>query len=238
MRILVARPLDAALATAEKLRQRGHVVLVAPALEIAPTHARPPPGAIFDLALASSAQGFADWPADGWRGPIGCVGEKTAQAAAQAGFDARWIAPNAQKLAALLRAALPPQRALYLAGQERKPTLERELAAAGWKILTLETYAAREVAVWPAAVRAALAAGEIDALLHYSPRSARAALRLAGPAGLKCAHFCLSADVAATVGAAGLAAGLAAPGTQPGVGPIFTASQPDEEALHILLDAR
>lgn len=225
MRILVARPLEAALATAEKLRRRGHHPLVAPALEIAPTNARPPVGGRYDLALASSAQAFGDWPSGLWRGPIGCVGQKTAQAAQAMGFEPRWIAPQASKLVEILR-DLPPQQALYLAGCARKPTLERELTAAGWRIFTLETYATREVARWPDEVKAALAAGEIDALLHYSPRSAQAALRLAGPAGSGLAHFCLSAEVAAVVAA------------QPGVGEIFTASQPDEEALHFLLDAR
>jgi hypothetical protein len=66
----------------------------------------------------------------------------------------------------------------------------------------------------------ALQKGEIDAVLHYSPRSAAAALALMGAgAASGLSHFCLSADVADVCAAW-------APRER-----IFTASHPDEEAL-------
>ena len=225
MRVLVARPAEAAEKTAAKLRRRGHQPICAPALEIVSIPALAPDETDFGLALASSANAFAGWRPKFWRGDIACVGEKTAQAARKAGFSPRWIAPDAVKLVEILRENLSPQCALYLAGRERKNSLEQGLGAAGWRLRVVETYATAEVLAWPKSVLAMLEAGEIDAMLHYSPRSARAALRLAGPAAARTRHLCLSDDIAAEVAA------LLGPAR------ILVASQADEEALHLLLDA-
>ncbi len=54
------------------------------------------------------------------------------------------------------------------------------MRGAGWRLDVVETYDARPVAVWPEEVVAALRGGRIDAVLHYSPRSAGAALALIG----------------------------------------------------------
>jgi uroporphyrinogen-III synthase len=77
-------------------------------------------------------------------------------------------------------------------------------------------------------VKAALAAGAIDGVLHYSRRSADAftALALAAVIDLKqlaTKHYCLSAQVAEPLHQAGVAA--------PAV-----AATPDEAALLALLD--
>jgi uroporphyrinogen-III synthase len=73
----------------------------------------------------------------------------------------------------------------------------------------------------------ALRAREIDAVLHYSVRSATTLLQLAGPAGvlnvvLRLAHYCLSDEVAA-------------PLRQAGAGQVRAAMVPTEAGLMALL---
>ena len=77
MRLLVTRPADQAEQTAQKLRALGHLPIVAPVLEIAPTGAPLPQGG-FDLVLATSAQALATVPltAELLALPLACVGEK------------------------------------------------------------------------------------------------------------------------------------------------------------------
>ena len=70
-------------------------------------------------------------------------------------------------------------------------------------------YAAEALPVLPDAVDGALARRDLDAILHYSRRSAAVALALADAAGHGGAfralrHYCLSADVAAPLEAAGV----------------------------------
>ncbi|WP_298354716.1 uroporphyrinogen-III synthase [Rhodoblastus sp.] len=224
MRVLVTRPSDQAAGTAKRLAALGHEALIAPVLEIFPTGA-PVPDGPFDLVLATSAQAFAGGTAPpAIRGvAVACVGEKTARAARDAGFEVEFVAPRAEALVEWLIAEKKSGAALYLAGRERKPVLEQRLAGAGWRLELVETYDARPVASWPEEIVAALRHGRIDAVLHYSPRSAGAALALMGAAAARLSHFCLSSDVADRCRA------IAPEAT------IFIASQPDEEALISLL---
>jgi uroporphyrinogen-III synthase len=224
MRVLVTRPSDQAARTAKKLAALGHEAWIAPVLEIFPTGA-PVPDGPFDLVLATSAQAFGGWTApQALRGAAAaCVGETTAQAAREAGFEVIFTAPRAEALAEWLIARQKPGAALYLAGRERKPILEQRLRGAGWRLELVETYDARPVALWPEEVVAAVRDGRIDAVLHYSPRSAGAALALIGAAAARMSHFCLSSEVADRCRDD-------APGTK-----IFIASQPVEEALMSLL---
>ncbi len=224
MRVLVTRPFEQAARTAKRLAALGHEVLLAPVLEIFPTGA-PIPDGPFDLVLATSAQAFAGWTAPRALHGVAaaCVGEKTARAARDAGLDVKWVAPRAEALAERVIAGNKPGAALYLAGRERKPALELRLAGAGWRLEIVETYDARPVAFWPERVVAALRDGRIDAVLHYSPRSAGAAMALIGAAATRLSHFCLSSDVADRCREGAPEA------------TIFVASQPDEEALMSLL---
>lgn len=224
-RVLVTRPADQAARTAKRLAALGHQPVVAPALEIVPTGAAPPDEP-FDLILATSAQAFAGWsaPHSLREAPLACVGETTAEAGKAAGFTPILVAPRAAALVERLVAAHRPGSALYLAGRDRKPDLEQGLRAAGWRLRLLETYEARPVAAWPPAVAAALEKGEIDAVLHYSPRSAEAALGLMGDGPARgLLHLCMSEDVAALCR-------VRVPGEK-----ILTAFQPDEDSLLELL---
>ena len=218
MRVLVTRPPDQAARTAREVFARGHEPVIAPVLDIGATGAALPKGD-FDLVLATSARAFTFLrDVESLKGlALACVGEKTAQAGLRAGLVPVHVAPDVETLARTLLAE-GPRKTLYLAGEERRPLLETLLGDAGWRIETLETYAARPVADWrmPDA---------IDAVLHYSPRSAALALDLMGAdaaAGLR--HYCLSEAVATVVRAR-------LEGAR-----IFIASQRDEKSLLTLLD--
>ncbi|WP_410824707.1 uroporphyrinogen-III synthase [Methylobacterium oryzisoli] len=225
MQIWVARPLPAGARTAARLRRLGHVPLLAPVLDLAPSHAPPPEGPFDALVLtsanavpAAAAAGLTDLPAY-------CVGGRTAAAARAAGLAAVHDADgDAASLAALVAGALPPgARLLHAAGRERKPEPAATLSAAGFSVTVWTAYAARPLAHLPDAAAAALAQGRLDAALHYSRRSAATALGLARAAGrerafARLAHLCLSPDVAAPLVAAGIVSH-------------FVAAQPTEEAL-------
>jgi uroporphyrinogen-III synthase len=229
MRVLVVRPSEQAARTAQKLTALGHQPFLAPVMEIAPTGAEIPNIAV-DLVLATSARAFSGFVLSSalLALPLHCVGEKTAQAGQEAGFSAPESAENSQALAAALLKSGQVKSALYLAGRERKPELEALLRQAGWRLEIVETYAAQPVAALPETVKSALAAGEIDAVLHYSPRSAVLFAALAGPAAVRAAHYCLSAEVAKAL----LRALPDAPPAK-----IAVASHPNEETLLSLLQA-
>jgi uroporphyrinogen-III synthase len=226
MRLLVTRPADEAGRTAARLVALGHEPVLAPVLDIAATGAQIPAGP-YDLAIATSARAFAGLAAvAGVAAPLACVGEKTAAAGRQAGFAVAAVAPDAERLVDGLLRGSEPRKALYLAGRERRAELEIRLRAAGWRVDLVEVYEARAVAAWPAAVMAALDAGALDGVLHYSPRSAELALALIGEARAGLAHYCLSRAVAE------VCAGRV------DADRLFVASQPTEDCLMTLLGRR
>jgi uroporphyrinogen-III synthase len=229
VRLLVTRPADQAERTAQKLRALGHDPIVAPVMAIAPTGAEPLVDA-YDLVLATSAQAFMNIvvPAALLARPFACVGDKTAAAARSAGFCVlSAVAPDSDALAEFLLREKSAKFALYLAGRERRADLEDKLRASGWRVDIVETYAALPVTSWPEDMRAALNAGGIDGVLHYSPRSAALALALMGAdAARRLRHFCLSPAIAAVCRDW-------APQER-----VLSASHPDEEALIALLRAQ
>ena len=98
---------------------------------------------------------------------------------------------------------------LYLAGEDRAADLTAELTMHGIAAEMRIVYRA-VTAPFPPALIAALKAGEVDAVLHFSKRSAENYLAGAKAAGLlaealRLRHFCLSAQIAAPLSAAGAA---------------------------------
>ena len=90
---------------------------------------------------------------------------------------------------------------LYLAGEDRAADLVGELAVHGIAAEMRVVYRA-VTAPFPPELTAALKAGEVDAVLHFSKRSAEnylAGAALAGVAepALEVRHICLSAQIAA-----------------------------------------
>ena len=207
MRLLLTRAEDEAARSRALLEAAGHRVILSPVLRYTSTGEPLPHGAP-DAVIATSARAFAHVETPRWdiaAVPLCCVGARTKAAARNAGFAGQaTVAPTSAALATILRTKAP-SRLLYLAGIDRKPDLENALAAGPHDLHVVETYAAAAFSAIDAAAVRALAAGEIDAVLHYSARSAAifcglsraAALDPCGPT-----HFCLSADVAAALPAA------------------------------------
>jgi uroporphyrinogen-III synthase len=234
MRLLVTRPEPDGARTAAALRARGHVAELVPLLRIDHDPAAelgPGPWNAVLITSPNAARAVAVHrrKAELVALPLFAVGRRSAQAAGAAGFSEILSADgDAQDLARLVAAHARPGPLLYLAGQDRAADLAAALAARGFATDTAVVYRAVAVSKFPPAIRAALAAREIDGVLHYSQRSAEAFMAAARAAqidinSLNTKHYCLSAQVAGALRQAGIA--------DPAVAP-----HPDEPALFGLID--
>lgn len=205
MRVLVTRSAGQGEATARVLVDMGHEAVLAPILEIAPTGMPAPPGR-FDAVILTSQNAVAPLAAERARFgacPVLAVGVRTAERLRQAGFvQVAEADGDSLALVNLVKRRLPPgARLLHAAGQERKAEPARSVVAARYEVVAWECYEARQASrLSPDAVKA-LRSGGIDAVLHYSRRSAESFAHLARRAGLGealagTAHLCLSPDVA------------------------------------------
>ncbi len=162
--------------------------------------------------------------------PVYTVGRRTQAAAAAAGFTAIMSADGDVSALVSLIASKPPvanSPLLYCAGEDRAGDLAGALRLHGLRVETALVYRASMVAELTPDVRAAFAAGAIDAVLHYSARTAAAFAAAAAMAGIgdfaiPTRHLCLSAQVAAPLAAAGTKA-------------IEVASEANEQALLALI---
>jgi uroporphyrinogen-III synthase len=235
MRLLVTRPEPDGQRTAALLRARGHDVLVVPMLRIEAI-ARPqlgvgPWGAVlFTSANAvravSTHDAFRALAGALLKLPAYVVGARTRAGAVAAGFSPVISADgNADDLAALVAAQSPrgDLPLLHVAGSDVAGDLAGALQAHGLRVETAIVYRSVMVADLRPDARAALTAGEVDAVLHYSARSATAFLHAAVAAGigdlvLSVRHLCLSPQVAAPLVEAGARA-------------VVVAQAPNEDAL-------
>ena len=185
MRILLTRPEADAKRSAKRLAALGHEVLIAPLFEIVPTGA-PAPEGHFDQLLATSAHAFEGLGphAQCLKQPLHVVGERTAAAARASGLtQVERVEPDAKTLAiSIARALRRPQTFLYLAGRDRRPELEASLAALGHAVTPWIVYESREADA--ARLTQIWRDESIDAVLHFSPRSAALYVALAQAAGL------------------------------------------------------
>ena len=90
---------------------------------------------------------------------------------------------TARELALALPEQAPRGRLLYLAGRDRRPEIEEALRQAKRGFDIVEVYAATVLPALPLGAAAALRHREIDAVLHYSARSAQAYVTLAKATG-------------------------------------------------------
>jgi len=237
VRLLVTRPEPDATRTAAALRARGHAVIVGPLLRI---EANPDidlgagPYAGVAISSANALRVLASNPRVGELTalPLYAVGRRSAEAARAAGFTTVVSADkDMQALAELIRqrhtgSVLP---LLYVAAEDRAGNLGGALARLGIAVCTVALYRAVQATAFDPAVRAALEAGTVDGVLHFSRRTAEAYLGCAQAGGL--AHdalapmqFCISAKAAEPLAAAGAAN-------------LKIASHPDEEAMLALIPA-
>ncbi len=213
MRLIVTRPQPDGARTANALRALGHDVLEAPLMQLEPLAADLSGGwGAIIITSAHATAAIADNPAREalLKLPVLAVGRRSAEAAREAGFSAVTSAGgDVRDLVRLVigRRADAKAPLLYLAGEDRAADLVSELAARGAAAEMRIVYRA-VTAPFPPELIAALKNGEVDAVLHFSKRSADNFLAGARQAGLTeqalgAAHFCLSAQIAAPFIAAG-----------------------------------
>jgi uroporphyrinogen-III synthase len=214
MRVLITRPEPDGERTAAQLRAKGCEVMLAPLLriEFADADIGEGPWGALVLTSANAVRAAVQNPRlAGLRNrPVFAVGVRTASDARAAGF-VDVISANGDQ-AALVNVVKARYRGgaplLYLAGEDRTGDLAGDFAKAGIAVQTVTVYWAVAADAFPGDVCDALAAGRIDAVLHFSRRSAEAYLRCACGCGilraaLAPAHYCLSQAVAEPLRAAG-----------------------------------
>ena len=235
MAVLVTRPHPDDETTAASLRARGFDVLRAPMLRFEPVAVHEDMNARYSAVIVTSANALrgVEPLLKGHRMlelPLFAVGEHTAAAARRAGFthvvSANGDAANLRDLVLARLRAKELKKAstlLYLAGAEIARDLASELEESGFRVVTQTTYRMIAVKSLPSEARDAFAANQVEAVLHYSQRSARAFLDAARAAGVEISALaipqcCISATVASVVRDAGA--------TQ-----VVVAATPDENAL-------
>lgn len=214
MRILVTRPEPEAARTAARLSGLGHDPVLAPLFA--------PEAVKADLAVTADALAVTSPRTVAFLGPpviarfrarpVFAVGDRTAEALRVAGFaDVRSAAGAIGDLAALIVASdlAPGTVILSPGGEARAGDLAGALAGHGLVVEARAVYRMVALPALPETAVAALTAGTLDAVLHYSPNAATAFLRLAGAAGLasrlaRLRHVCLSDAVAEPLRALGL----------------------------------
>jgi uroporphyrinogen-III synthase len=212
MRILLTRPEPDGLRSAARLRALGHDVILAPLMrgETLKADFGGPFAAVL-MTSANAARAILEHPrlAELRALPVCTVGDYSAEVARAAGFAEVVSAQGAlDDLVRLVAARFANARLLYLAGEDRAGDLAAELAGHRIKVETAVVYRAVAATTLPPEVAQALGANQLDAVLHYSRRSAATLLQLAAAAGavntlLGLAHYCLSDAVAVPLREAG-----------------------------------
>jgi uroporphyrinogen-III synthase len=236
VRLLVTRPEPEGARTAARLRARGHEVRLVPLLRIEPVAdarfgAGPWSGIVFTSANAVRAVAAHRRFRELAGLPAYAVGARTREVAVAAGFAQTVSAEGDVDALARLIAATTGDAGLpliYFAGSDLAGDLAGALGRVGQAVETVIAYRAVAVDDFDADLRAAIADGEIDAVLHYSARTASAYVAAAKAAGLtesamKIRHLCLSSQVARPLAASG-------------AGAVLVAAAPNEEALLALID--
>jgi len=240
MAVLVTRPHPDDEATAAALRAKGFEVMLAPMLRFEPVAFHDDAEARYGAVIVTSAnalRGIAPHlnGSQLLKLPLFAVGEHTASAAHRAGFDN--VIPANGDAASLRDSVLASVKAkelkkastlLYLAGADLARDLAGELGERGFTVVTHTTYRMIPVSSLPREACDAFATSGIEAVLHYSRRSARAFLNAARAGGVEISALaipqcCISGAVASVVRDAGA--------TQ-----VMSAASPDENALFEVLD--
>jgi len=235
MAVLVTRPSPDSDRTASALRARGFAVLLAPLLRFEPVPLPSDLGEDHGALIVTSANALRA-AAPQLEGsnlkllPLYAVGAQTAAVATEAGF-ARVISADgdAADLAELVAGGVKKRifrkrdTLLYLAGADISRDLAGELAARDLHVVTQTVYRMAQLATLPREACDAFAANRIEAVLHYSRRSAEAFVAAARTGGVEISALavpqcCISASVAEVLREAGAAQ-------------VSVAARPDENEL-------
>jgi uroporphyrinogen-III synthase len=239
MRLVLTRPQEDSERTAVALRARGHDVLIAPLMriELVPVELHANWSAVI-VTSANAAAAIAAHPARDRlvKLPVYAVGKRSADAARAAGFaDVTSAEGDLHDLVLVIAARRPDAETplktplLYLAGEDRAGDLIGDLAMRGIAAELAVVYRAVPAPFAPALTEA-LKAGAVDAVLHFSRRSAGNYVDGAKNASiakqaLKVRHLCLSAQAAEPLVTAGATF-------------VAVASRPDESALIALIEPK
>ena len=213
MRVVISRPHFDGERTAATLRARGHDVLIAPLMRVEPIPVEISDGwgaVIFTSANAVNAIVHNVARKALFKLPVFAVGGRSAEAAREIGFvNVTSADGDVRDLVRLIAERRPGASAplLYLAGEDRAADLISELAMRGIAAEMAVVYRV-VTAPFPPALMAALTNGQVDAVLHFSRRSAENFVAGVAQAGVmaeafKVRHICLSAQVAAPLSDAG-----------------------------------
>lgn len=178
MRVLITRPRKEAERVAEMLRERGHEPIVSPLMEIRFVDG---PEIVLDgvqAILATSSNGIRALARRTSRRdvPIFAVGPQTTSAARSAGYlNIRTAQGDSLALAGAARewAASSAGVLVHVAGRERSGDLARQLSEFGFQVRTESLYEATAADSLSREAITTLRAGTLDAVMLFSPRSAR-----------------------------------------------------------------
>lgn len=233
MRVLITRPIEDAKPLADALADRGIDVQIEPLLEIMPID-----DAEIDLdevqaLLFTSANGVRAFAGLSPRRDLKvfAVGDGSAEAARRAGFtEVESAKGDVEALAALVVDRLKPEDGIlfHAAGTVTAGDLKSRLEGLGFRVRRAQLYDARIATSLSPETRANMTLGGIDAVLLFSPRTARTFAELwreAGSASLGAVQaICLSAAVAREINTLGWAG-------------VEIAARPDLPSMLALVDA-
>jgi len=235
--IIVTRPPRDAAPLMARLAAMGCGALQAPVIDIRFMADTPIPAIPFQAVLLTSANGARALAHHSALRRLKdavavAVGETSAAAAREVGFGRVLVAGgDVDHLIETVKQRLRPDAGplLYASGRETTGDIVGELEKVGFTVARPVLYEAVAAEVLPQAVIDAIAKGEADGVLIFSPRSARIWCRLGLAAGLSDAlsrlpHYCLSENVKRALDESGC-----------GAAPALVAARPEEAALLALL---
>ncbi|MGC2855939.1 uroporphyrinogen-III synthase [Novispirillum sp. DQ9] len=237
MRAVVTRPVEDAERIAAPLRDRGVDVMVEPLLAIVPRAGVEVDTSGVQAILLTSANGVRALASALGSNPVPrhipalAVGDQTAAVAREHGFVQVTAAEGeVNSLAALARASLDPKGGplLHAAGSHVAGDLVGMLQGDGFTVRRVQLYESRTAAAFSQEFQQALRDRAVDAVLLYSPRTAKTFATLAEQGDLRdacrgVAAYCLSQAVADALGDLPFAAVRIAP-------------RPEQDALLTLFD--
>lgn len=237
MRAVVTRPVEDAERIAAPLRDRGVEVMVEPLLGIVPRAGIEVDTTGVQAILLTSANGVRALAGALGSDPVPrhlpalAVGDQTAAVARELGFvNVSAAEGDVHSLAALVRATLDPKGGplLHASGSHIAGDLGVMLEGDGFSVRRVQLYESRTAAAFSHDFRDALRAGTVDAVLLYSPRTAKTFATLADQGELRdackgVAAYCLSRAVADALGDLPFSAVRVAP-------------RPEQDALLTLFD--
>jgi uroporphyrinogen-III synthase len=204
LHVLITRPREQALELAVRLAARGDTTLIEPLLTIERVSGAGPRLDGVQALVLTSANAAPALSGAATRLPLFAVGAATADAARRAGC-ARVIAAagSGVDLARLIAQRCRPEDGalLHLSGADVRAGLGEALAAAGFVLRRQVVYRARPARALSPATVEAVGRRQVDAVLLFSPRTARTFVELVARHGLQdhladSAAICLSAVVA------------------------------------------